>query len=150
MTSNRFSLCNHEVSTLILTSHSLPIEDLHPGNVIFREYGPDAPSSSSSSSSSLLRGESDGSSSAQWELSFIDAGLVATLNKSDRRNFIDLFAAVVKNDGRRVGELMIERSRGGGVKCVNREGFIVAISELVNTVTKSGTTDKSFYLTHYI
>ena len=118
--------------------------------MIFREYGPDAPSSSSSSSSSLLRGDSDGSSSAQWELSFIDAGLVATLNKSDRRNFIDLFAAVVKNDGRRVGELMIERSRGGGVKCVNREGFIVAISELVNTVTKSGTTDKSFYLTHYV
>jgi predicted unusual protein kinase regulating ubiquinone biosynthesis (AarF/ABC1/UbiB family) len=32
----------------------------------------------------------------------IDVGLVATLEKGDRRNFIEVFAAVVQNDGKRV------------------------------------------------
>ena len=89
--------------------------DLHPGNVIFQQQG-----------------------SHDWNLSFIDAGLVAQLQPEDRKNFIDLFAAVVRNDGKRVGELMMERSRGGGVGCRDKEGFARQIGELVNEVHASG------------
>lgn len=116
------------------------LSDLHPGNVLFREFDPGNVSSSSSSSlpSSLLSPESAQGSPNQWELSFIDAGLVSTLDKEDRRNFIDLFSAVVQNDGKRVGELMVDRSRGGGAKCINREKFVAEIGDLVTSVHSSG------------
>lgn len=35
---------------------------------------------------------------------------VHQLNDEDRRNFLDLFAALVRNDGRQIGRLMIERN----------------------------------------
>ena len=118
--------------------------DLHPGNVLFREldHGNLGLSSSSSLPSLLLRTESAQGSPNQWELSFIDAGLVSTLDKEDRRNFIDLFAAVVQNDGKRVGELMVDRSRGGGAKCINREKFVAEIGELVTSVHSSGAANR--------
>jgi aarF domain-containing kinase len=76
--------------------------------------------------------------SRNWELSLIDAGLVASLGPLDRQNFIDLFSAVVRNDGERVGKLIIERSRGGGSMCVDPEGFSRAIGDLVSEVHGSG------------
>jgi aarF domain-containing kinase len=93
-------------------------------------------SGESQSSPSLLTSEQD--SSNKWELSFIDAGLVSSLSQEDRRNFVDLFAAVVQNDGKKVGQLMVDRSRDGGLKCLNREMFAVEIGELVNEVHSSG------------
>lgn len=103
---------------------------MHPGNVIFRECPPHGRGGGQE------EGEEGGNSG--WELSFIDAGLVSTLEREDRRNFIDLFAAVVKNDGRRVGELMVDRSKGGGANCTDRNQFAEEIGELVSTVHKSG------------
>lgn len=47
----------------------------------------------------------------QPQICFIDVGLVTELNKTNRRNFIDLFKAIAEFNGYRVGELMIERSR---------------------------------------
>jgi predicted unusual protein kinase regulating ubiquinone biosynthesis (AarF/ABC1/UbiB family) len=88
-------------------------------------------------SPSLLTSEQSASGN-KWELSFIDAGLVSTLSQEDRRNFVDLFAAVVLNDGKKVGQLMVDRSRDGGLKCLNREMFAVEIGELVNEVHCSG------------
>lgn len=88
-------------------------------------------------SPSLLTSEQSGSGN-NWELSFIDAGLVSTLSQEDRRNFVDLFSAVVLNDGKKVGQLMVDRSRDGGLKCLNREMFAVEIGELVNEVHSSG------------
>ncbi|CAO3600510.1 unnamed protein product [Absidia cylindrospora] len=43
------------------------------------------------------------------QLVMIDTGLVNELNETNRRNFLDLFAAVAKFDGYRVGQLMVER-----------------------------------------
>jgi aarF domain-containing kinase len=45
------------------------------------------------------------------EIVFIDAGLVTTLDTTDRRNFLDLFRAVAEFDGYRAGQLMVERCR---------------------------------------
>jgi aarF domain-containing kinase len=45
------------------------------------------------------------------EIVFIDAGLVTTLDATNRRNFLDLFRAVAEFDGYRAGHLMVERCR---------------------------------------
>lgn len=45
------------------------------------------------------------------KMGLIDTGIVAELSAADRRNFLDLFKAVVTNSGSSVGELMIQRSR---------------------------------------
>jgi aarF domain-containing kinase len=71
-------------------------------------------------------------------MSLIDAGLVASLGPLDRQNFIDLFSAVVKNDGVRVGRLIVQRSRDGGVNCTDPEAFAEAIGRLVSEVHGSG------------
>jgi len=70
-------------------------------------------------------------------LTMIDAGLTAELEAQDRVNFIDLFKAVVLNDGRRVGRLIIERSRNLGA-CIDPEGFEKELDEVVRTVHASG------------
>ena len=70
-------------------------------------------------------------------LTMIDAGLTAELGSQDRVNFIDLFKAVVLNDGRRVGRLIIERSRNLGA-CIDPEGFEKELDEVVRTVHASG------------
>jgi predicted unusual protein kinase regulating ubiquinone biosynthesis (AarF/ABC1/UbiB family) len=115
------------------------IVDLHPGNVIYSEYSKDSNSTpASGNKSSLLK---SASSDNEWVLSFIDTGLVANLSKEDRTNFIELFAAVIKNDGTRVGQLMIERSRGGGANCINPKEFAEEIGELVHSVHRTGAVD---------
>lgn len=86
--------------------------DLHPGNIIYRKAG------------------------SKVELTFIDAGIVASLSREDRRNFLDLFRAVIQNDGHRVGELLIERSRHG--TCADPAGFAAGVEALVADVHESG------------
>lgn len=95
--------------------------DLHPGNIICRRRPCDA----------TTKGRTQ-----EWELSMIDAGIVAILEPQDRKNFLDLFTAVVLNDGKRVGELMIERSRGG--RCIDPDGFASETRELVAEVHRMG------------
>jgi aarF domain-containing kinase len=87
--------------------------DLHPGNLIVRDKG-----------------------NGELELSMIDAGIVAKLLPEDRKNFIELFDAVIKNDGKRVGRLMIERSRGK--VCINEDGFMKELDDVVKEVHQSG------------
>ena len=116
---------------LTLLTINLYVTDLHPGNVLYHEYTTD---SANSSEAYLYSSEI----SDKWRLSFIDAGLVSTLDKQDRKNFVELFTAVVVNNGKRVGELMVDRSRDGGAKCIDREGFCIEIGKLVDSVHISG------------
>ena len=125
----------------LLPIHSLRllnilITDLHPGNVLYHEHSADSahPSVPYTYTYEI---------SNKWGLSFIDAGLVSTLDKQDRKNFVELFSAVVVNNGKRVGELMVDRSRDGGAKCIDREGFCLEIGELVNSVHVSGAMQQS-------
>ena len=98
--------------------------DLHPGNIIVqrneaRERG----------------GES--AAAPDYKLSLIDAGLVVDLSPKDRRNLVDLFFAVIENDGRKVGQLMIDRSNSQG-EVVDINGFMDSMHEIVSNVNKKG------------
>ena len=63
--------------------------DLHPGNMMIADH--------------TERGHHGP------QIIFLDAGIVSELGKADRKNFIDLFYAIAKGDGRAAGRLMIER-----------------------------------------
>lgn len=69
--------------------HNFVHGDLHPGNLM------------------VGRREDTGGPC----LVVLDAGIVCELDQHDRKNFIDLFYAVVVGDGEQAGRLMIERVR---------------------------------------
>jgi aarF domain-containing kinase len=67
------------------------------------------------------------------QIVFLDAGIATSLSPSDQRNLIDLFRAVILNEGNQAGRLMVERARyercsqvPGGV-----DAFAKGIEELV-------------------
>ena len=91
----------------------LSTKDLHPGNI-------------------LVRGSLDKPS--QLKLVILDSGMVATLSPNDFRNLHDTFEAVIKGNGREVGQLFLERSPMS--HCKNPEKFISAMAEIVEIAQK--------------
>jgi aarF domain-containing kinase len=69
------------------------------------------------------------------EIVFIDAGLVTTLDATNRKNFLDLFRAVAEFDGYRTGQLMIERSRSPEL-AIDTETFALKMQHLVLSVKR--------------
>jgi aarF domain-containing kinase len=69
------------------------------------------------------------------EIIFIDAGLVTTLNATNRKNFLDLFRAVAEFDGYRTGQLMIERSRTPEL-AIDQETFALKMQNLILSVKR--------------
>ncbi|KAF7793377.1 hypothetical protein EIP86_004489 [Pleurotus ostreatoroseus] len=69
------------------------------------------------------------------EIVFIDAGLVTTLNATDRRNFLDLFSAIAQFDGYRAGELMVERCRTPEL-AIDPETFALKMQHIVLNVKR--------------
>ena len=59
----------------------------------------------------------------------LDSGMVATLTPQDFRNLHDTFKAVIKGNGREVGQLFLERSPMS--HCKNPEKFVNEIAEIV-------------------
>ena len=92
--------------------------DLHAGNLLLRF--------------------SDG----DFDLVILDAGLVIELAPRDRRNFIDLFGAVVKRDGRRAGELIAARATHRGGTEDDMKAFVDELDHLVKDATVRGVTLK--------
>lgn len=76
--------------------------DLHPGNLMLRM-----------ATTSLGR--------RQPQFVVLDAGLVTELSETDKRNFLDLFAAVVEGNGIYAAELMVTRARNFEVLKQNPE-----------------------------
>jgi predicted unusual protein kinase regulating ubiquinone biosynthesis (AarF/ABC1/UbiB family) len=66
--------------------------DLHPGNILV------TPSN---------------------KLVFLDAGIAARLGEEDQRNLRDLFRAVVMNEGKEAGRMIVDRARRE--RCEDRE-----------------------------
>ena len=57
---------------------------------------------------------SHASSQTTWHkrtIVFLDAGIANSLSPNDQRNLMDLFRAVIMNDGNRAGKLMVERAK---------------------------------------
>ncbi|KPI86512.1 hypothetical protein ABL78_4414 [Leptomonas seymouri] len=73
--------------------------DLHPGNVLVRTNSIDG----------MRQYYPDGKRKLRREIIVLDAGLVTTLSKEERNNFISLFAAVACGDGELGAELMMDR-----------------------------------------
>ncbi|KAI0319778.1 ABC1-domain-containing protein [Amylostereum chailletii] len=69
------------------------------------------------------------------ELVFIDAGLVTTLDATNRRNFLDLFRAVAEFDGYRTGQLMVERCRTPEL-AIDKETFALKMQHIVLSVKR--------------
>jgi predicted unusual protein kinase regulating ubiquinone biosynthesis (AarF/ABC1/UbiB family) len=46
-----------------------------------------------------------------FQLALLDAGIVSTLSPNDYRNFAEVFAALIKKDGKEIGRLILARSR---------------------------------------
>ena len=61
---------------------------------------------------------------------------MCTFSSTDRRNFLELFNAVLQNNGQEVGRLLIERSRTR--QCRDYEKFLLKTESLVNNVHESG------------
>jgi aarF domain-containing kinase len=112
--------------TLLLIP-TLPL-DLHPGNIICHMVK-DKPTRRSWFSKRADR-------MPHIQMTLIDAGLIVEMNKKDRRNFVELFSAILRNDGERAGRLMVERSRTGF--CLDDDAFAQEIKDIVTDVHKSG------------
>ena len=98
--------------------------DLHSGNIIVR--GLEHPKTSGR---------------APVEVSLIDTGLVAQMESVERRDFLDLFQAVVQNKGEVAGRLMIERNRhpkNASMSEATRQAFAMEVASVVDEVHSSG------------
>src|SRR5437016_6547174 len=69
----------------------------------------------------------------QPQIIFLDTGLVTSLNKINRRNFLDLFTAVAEFDGYQAGRLMIDRWKTPEL-VVDGEIFALKMQHLVLNV----------------
>ena len=69
------------------------------------------------------------------EIVFIDAGLVTTLDGTNRQNFLDLFQAIAHFDGYRAGQLMVERCRTPEL-AIDTETFALKMQHLVLSVKR--------------
>ncbi|WVQ94276.1 hypothetical protein IAU59_001355 [Kwoniella sp. CBS 9459] len=67
------------------------------------------------------------------QLIFIDAGLVTSLDGTNRRNFLDLFQAVAEFDGYKAGKLMVERCRTPE-HAIDEETFALKMQHIVLSV----------------
>ncbi|KAJ2746076.1 hypothetical protein GGI20_001628 [Coemansia sp. BCRC 34301] len=63
-------------------------------------------------------------------LVFLDCGLVTLLDGTNRRNFIDLFEAVCTFDGKRAGNLMIDRCLTPDL-VIDRDVFVLRIQDII-------------------
>jgi aarF domain-containing kinase len=105
--------------------------DLHSGNIICRELEEET-----GAQSFLQSISQNANAKRRYELSMIDAGITAELQKADRKNFLDLFQAVVGNNGYQVGRLMVERSRHK--TCIDIDGFCEGMGKIVGDANETG------------
>ena len=77
--------------------------DMHPGNVFIREFG---------------------------EFVILDTGLVASLDETDRRDFVDFFLGLVNNESRECARIIYDNATYRARNC-DAEAFEAAMVELI-------------------
>lgn len=105
---------------------------MHPGNIIFLA------SENVYTNQRIEEVQRKVNAMQDIRLSYIDAGMTATLEANDRKNFIDLFLCIIRNDGSGVGQLMMDKSRGDKELIVAPEQFKSEISQVLNEIHSSG------------
>eukprot|EP00536_Pseudo-nitzschia_multiseries_P012801 jgi/Psemu1/298226/fgenesh1_pm.508_\ len=112
--------------------------DLHPGNVLVQTTLEPVSSSPWSEFWGSVKTEGDkektneNSRKTKRSIVFLDAGIAISLTPNDRRNLIDLFRAVVFNDGKRAGRLMVERAKYE--RCSKTPGGVDMFSEGIGAI----------------
>mmetsp|Transcript_10228 Transcript_10228/g.19159 ORF Transcript_10228/g.19159 Transcript_10228/m.19159 type:complete len:627 (+) Transcript_10228:71-1951(+) len=91
--------------------------DLHQGNIKVRRS---------------IEQVSSGKHVDKYTIVFLDAGIVTSLNKQDKRNLRDLFKAVITNDGEEAGRLMVERAKYE--RCSKVDGGVEQFSKGVEDI----------------
>ncbi len=110
--------------------------DLHPGNVLVRDYVPAA---------DAVRGTlSPPSDNQRKQIVVLDTGLVTSLSPKERENFLALFGAVAAGDGELGARLMIERSKHN--KCTDELRFVEDMKSVFEQVNPDKTV--GFTLAH--
>lgn len=83
--------------------------DLHAGNVLIQTTTVERKRSAWSSFWNAGP-EQPAEMVTKRQIVFIDAGIATSLSPNDQRNLVDLFRAVILNDGNKAGRLMVERA----------------------------------------
>lgn len=104
--------------------------DIHPGNVLVQKNAPTT-ASFIDTIMNVFRGEEQ-SDDDSYTIVFLDAGIVTQLNENDQKNLKDLFKAVILNEGKEAGRLMVERAKYE--RCSDVEGGIEAFSEGISEI----------------
>jgi aarF domain-containing kinase len=124
--------------------------DLHPGNILVTLTHPsdfdEKPASEIMNKLNRITNHNDWQKRIQNlqkegyipKLVFIDTGLVASLSDRNLTNFLDLFNAITKFDGKLIANLMIERSHSPD-SVINKEEFIREMEEFLNDVKLKAT-----------
>mmetsp|Transcript_28351 Transcript_28351/g.35058 ORF Transcript_28351/g.35058 Transcript_28351/m.35058 type:complete len:588 (-) Transcript_28351:88-1851(-) len=106
--------------------------DLHPGNVLVRKTS--VVKSINWWENIVKTDDEKGLNEEKYTIIFVDAGIVTKLKDKDQQNLKDLFKAVILNNGKEAGRLMVERARYE--RCSQMEGgiekFSQGIAEIVN------------------
>lgn len=111
--------------------------DLHPGNVFIRTkqvpMTTRRPWSNTNWWNVLASNQSVAADREQEEtvtkrtIVFLDAGIATSLSAADQRNLLDLFRAVILNQGEQAGRLMVERAKYE--RCSQTPGGVDAFSK---------------------
>ena len=111
--------------------------DLHPGNVLILEEPEPSQSWSffpGSNNNNNNNNTSNKGPAVKRTIAFLDAGIATSLSPNDQRNLIDLFRAVILNDGANAGRLMVERAKYE--RCSQQEGcteeFAMGVDSIVS------------------
>jgi aarF domain-containing kinase len=103
--------------------------DLHPGNVQVMTINRNG-----SNDDGSTKHAGNNNNTVQRKIVFLDAGIATSLAPADQQNLHDLFRAVVLNDGRTAGRLMVERAQFE--RCSQIEGgvdsFASGIADIVS------------------
>ncbi|KAF9245770.1 hypothetical protein BU15DRAFT_85462 [Melanogaster broomeanus] len=141
---------DHQVATVgldaflnMLLLDNFVHSDLHPGNIMINVLHPPASDAIVSRLKQLKNSPEEWRKELQRvsdqgyipEVVFIDAGLVTTLNVTNRKNFLDLFRAVAEFDGYRTGQLMVERCRTPEL-AIDTETFALKMQHIVLSVKR--------------
>ena len=128
--------------------------DLHPGNIIIQNYHSNDSNTQNIHNShinsftnslemnnslindSKMYDSSNNNENIPLKLCYIDAGIIAELSQNDYQNFLDLFYYVIKNNGKLVGKLMIERSNSMNV--IDKEGFMNSMDDIIKDLHSHG------------